>query len=145
MRLLAAAVQEGTTVSDPFSVQPASDTIDPGLLTHLLADDRMTVAELEEALYHESGLKGVSGLSGDMRELLAARAAGHRQAALAFDLYVTRLREGIATMTTHLDGLDGLVFTAGVGERAAEVRAAACAGLDWIGIDRPEDCDQQPM
>ena len=69
-----------------------------------------------------------------MRELLAARAAGHRQAALAFDLYVTRLREGIAAMTTHLGGIDALVFTAGVGERAAEVRAAACAGLDWMGI-----------
>ena len=60
--------------------------------------------------------------------------AGHRQAALAFDLYVTRLREGIAAMTSHLGGLDGLVFTAGVGEGAAEVRAAACAGLGWMGI-----------
>ncbi len=73
-----------------------------------------------------------------MRELLAARAAGHQRANLAFDVYVTRLREEIAAMVTHLGGLDALVFTAGVGEGAAEVRAAACTGLDWIGINLDE-------
>jgi acetate kinase len=69
-----------------------------------------------------------------MREILAARAAGDARAAVAFDLYVERLREGIAAMAAALGGLEALVFTGGVGEHAAEVRAAACARLEWIGL-----------
>ena len=69
-----------------------------------------------------------------MRELLAARAAGHARATLAFDLYVARLREGIGAMAATLGGIDALVFTGGVGEHASEVRAAACARFAWIGL-----------
>ena len=98
----------------------------------------MTVAELEEALYRQSGLKGVSELSGDMREILAARARGHARAALAFDVYVERLREGIGAMAASLGGIDALVFTGGVGEHAREVRAGACTGFAWIGLSLDE-------
>jgi acetate kinase len=128
------ATTMGFTPLDGLVMATRPGAVDPGILTFLLMRGQLTPEGLQQALQHESGLKGVSGLSGDMRELLAARTAGHRQAALAFDLYVTRLREGIAAMTTHLGELDGLVFTAGVGEGAAEVRAAACAGLAWMGI-----------
>jgi acetate kinase len=128
------ATTMGFTPLDGLVMATRPGSVDPGILTFLMMRGQLTPEGLQRALQHESGLKGVSGLSGDMRELLAARAAGHRQAALAFDLYVSRLREGIAAMTTHLGGLDGLVFTAGVGEGAADVRAAACAGLGWMGI-----------
>ena len=113
-------------------------TVDPGVLTYLLAANRMTLPELEEALYHQSGLKGVSGRSGDMREILAARAAGDTRAALAFDLYVERLREGIGAMAAALAGIDALVFTGGVGEHTPEVRAAACDAFAWIGLTLDE-------
>lgn len=128
------ATTMGFTPLDGLMMSTRPGSVDPGILTFLLSQSYVTTETLESSLQHESGLKGVSGLSGDMRELLAARAAGHKQAMLAFDLYVTRLREEIAAMATHLDGLDALIFTAGVGEGAAEVRAAACAGLGWIGI-----------
>ena len=88
----------GFTPLDGLVMATRPGSVDPGLLTYLLAEDRMTLPELEEALYHQSGLKGVSGRSGDMREILAARAAGDARAALAFDLYVARLREGIGAM-----------------------------------------------
>jgi acetate kinase len=128
----------GFTPLDGLMMSTRPGSVDPGIVTHLLTEGHLSPEGLEEALQNESGVKGVSGLSGDMRELLAARADGHQRAALAFDVYVTRLREEIAAMLTHLDGFDALVFTAGVGEGAAEVRAAACAGLGWIGIDLDE-------
>jgi acetate kinase len=128
------ATTMGFTPLDGLVMATRPGSVDPGLLTFLLAEERVTLAEMEEAHHRHSGLKGVSGISGDMRDILAARAAGDARATLAFALYVTRLREGIAAMAAHLGGLDSLVFTGGVGEHAAEVRAAACAGFGWIGL-----------
>ena len=124
----------GFTPLDGLVMATRPGAVDPGLLTYLLAEDRMTLPELEAALYHQSGLKGVSGRSGDMREILAARDMGDNRAALAFDLYVERLREGIGAMAAALTGIDALVFTGGVGEHAAEMRAAACRAFAWIGL-----------
>lgn len=132
------ATTMGFTPLDGLMMATRPGAVDPGLLTHLLAENRVTLPELEEALYHESGLKGISGRSGDMREILAARVAGDPRAALAFDLYVARLREGIGAMAASLGGIDALVFTGGVGEHAPEVRAAACAGFAWIGLSLDE-------
>jgi acetate kinase len=132
------ATTMGFTPLDGLMMSTRPGSIDPGIMTFLLNQGHLTTEGLEEALQRESGLKGVSGLSGDMRELLAARAAGHLRASLAFDVYVNRLREEIAAMATHLGGLDALIFTAGVGEGAAEVRAAVCTSLDWIGINLDE-------
>lgn len=128
------ATTMGFTPLDGLMMATRPGSVDPGLLTYLLAENRMTVAELEEALYHESGLKGVSGQAGDMREILSARARGDARAGIAFDLYVARLREGIGAMAAALGGLDALVFTGGVGEHAAAVRAGACDALVWIGL-----------
>jgi acetate kinase len=128
------ATTMGFTPLDGIMMATRPGAVDPGILTYILGKTGMDAAGLESMLYHESGLKGVSGLSGDMREILGARAAGEARASLALDLYVSRLREGIAAMATALDGLDGLVFTGGVGEHAAEVRAAACAGFAWMGL-----------
>jgi acetate kinase len=136
-----AAVQGGRSIATTMGYTPLDGlvmatrpgSVDPGLLTYLLAAGHLTLGELEDAINDRSGLKGVSGLSGDMREIVAARAAEHERATLAFDLFVTRLAEGIAAMTTHLAGLDALVFTAGIGENSPEVRAAACDRLAWMG------------
>jgi acetate kinase len=128
------ATTMGFTPLDGLMMATRPGSVDPGLLTFLLAHNLLTLPELEEALYHQSGLKGVSGGSGDMREVLARRAAGDARAALAFDLYVTRLREEIAAMAASLGGIDVLVFTGGVGEHASEVRAATCAAFAWIGL-----------
>jgi acetate kinase len=105
--------------------------VDPGLLLHLLAHGRVDLAELDDALNHRSGLAGLAGE--DLPHV--PRPAGEPRAALAFDVYVARLVEGIGAMAAALGGLDALVFTAGVGEHAAEVRAAACAPLGWFGVE----------
>src|SRR5262249_7013646 len=77
---------------------------------------------------------GISGLSSDMREILAARAQGHERAKLAFDIFVHRLRTAIGSMAAVLGGIDSLVFTAGVGENSPDVREATCAPLGFLGI-----------
>jgi acetate kinase len=128
------ATTMGFTPLDGLVMATRPGAVDPGVLTYLLAENRLTLPALEEALYHQSGLKGVSGSSGDMRQIVAACAAGDTRAELAFELYVARLREGIAAMAASLGGIDALVFTGGVGEHAHEVRHAACARLAWIGL-----------
>jgi acetate kinase len=104
--------------------------IDPGVLLYLQERDGMTVQELEHMLYNESGLKGVSGLSGDMRTLLAS-SDPNAKAALA--LFIFRLVREIGALTASLGGLDGLVFTAGIGEHAPPIRAMTVEKLGWLG------------
>jgi acetate kinase len=82
----------------------------------------------------KSGLLGISGISGDMRQIVAAMKDGHPRAKLAFDIFVHRLRAGIGAMIGALAGIDALVFTAGIGENSPEVRAAACANFGFLGL-----------
>jgi acetate kinase len=91
----------------------------------------MTTTELEHMLYNESGLLGVSGISNDMRTLLASEEPHARE---AIDLFVFRIAREAGALISSLGGLDGLVFSAGIGERAAAVRAAVCEQLAWLGI-----------
>ncbi len=93
----------------------------------------LSTAELGEALEHESGLLGLAGTA-DMREVLDRAGSGDPAAGLALDVYLHRLRAGIATMTAALAGLDVLVFTGGVGERSAEIRGRAADGLSYLGV-----------
>src|SRR5438067_4580240 len=95
----------------------------------------ITGEEIDAMLNQRSGLLGISGVSGDMREVLAAMNSGNDRARLALDISVHRLQSGIATMAASLGGLDVLIFTAGVGEHACEVRSAACAQLNFLGIE----------
>jgi acetate kinase len=111
-----------------------SGSVDPGLLMWLLEHEGMEPHELAETLEHRSGLAGLAGTA-DMREVLERAAAGDSAAALARDVYVHRLRAGIAAMAAALGGLDVLVFTGGVGEHAPEVRALACAELGFLGVE----------
>lgn len=137
-----AAIRNGSSVETTMGFTPLeglmmgtrSGSVDPGILIHLMRQDGLDAAALDDLLNRRSGLLGMSGVSGDMREVLAARAGGHARAALAFDMFVHRLRLSIGAMVAALDGLDALVFTAGIGEHAPEVRSAACASFEYLGL-----------
>jgi acetate kinase len=133
-----AAIHAGRSVDTTMGFTPLeglvmatrSGSVDPGLLLWLLRDGGVSVAELEAGLEHRSGLLGLSGTA-DMRALLARDDV---RARTALAVYVHRLRAAIASMTAALGGIDVLAFTGGVGERAAPVRAAATAGLGFLGV-----------
>jgi acetate kinase len=103
--------------------------IDPGVLLYLLEHHGMTREALQRLLYEESGLLGVSGISGDMRELLAST---HPHAAEAVDLFVYRVRRELGSLAAALGGLDALVFTGGIGERAPAIRLRICREAGWL-------------
>jgi acetate kinase len=137
-----AAVSDGASVDTTMGFTPLeglmmatrSGSIDPGVLTYLMREQHCDAAELDEILNHRSGLLGISGVSADMRQVLAATGDCPR-AQLAFDLFVYRCRAGIAAMAAALNGMDALVFTAGIGENSPQVRAAVCHGLGFLGVD----------
>jgi acetate kinase len=128
------AVLDGRSVDTTMGMTPLeglvmatrSGTVDPGLLLWLVQHGPMSVEELADVLEHRSGLAGLTGGSGDMREVA--------RPSLAFDVYVHRLRREIGAMAASLDGIDVLAFTGGVGEHAPEVRAAAADGLSHLGV-----------
>jgi acetate kinase len=105
--------------------------LDPGLMLWLQRERGMSLDELETLLYRECGLKGVSGQSGDLRALLASDAPAARE---AIELYVYRIAREIGSLAAALDGIDALVFTGGVGEHAAAIRAAVAARCRWLGL-----------
>jgi acetate kinase len=111
-----------------------SGSIDPGLMLHLLRERGMSASELDHALEKESGLLGVSGVSADFREVVAAADAGVARAKLAYEMFVHSVRRGLMQVAASLDGLDALVFTGGIGEHSARLRSDACARLRWLGV-----------
>jgi acetate kinase len=123
----------GFTPLEGLVMATRSGSVDPGLLLWLLEREELTPGELGHTLEHESGLLGLAGTA-DMREVLARAGQEDRVARLALDVYLHRLRASIAAMSAALGGLDALVFTGGVGERSAEVRAGAAAGLGYLGV-----------
>ncbi len=120
-----------------------SGSIDPGILTYLMREGRLQAQEIDDVLNKESGLLGISGISGDMREVLVSMKQNHPRAKLAFDIYVHRLQAGIGAMVAVLGGVDGLIFTAGVGENSVEVREAACNKLGFLGLRLDEAANAQ--
>jgi acetate kinase len=124
----------GFTPLEGLMMGSRSGSIDPGLLLHLLRRPNYSVDQLDRILNQESGLEGLSGLSSDLREILSATAQGNARAQLALDAYVHSLRCHIGAMLASLGGLDALVFTAGVGEHAAQVRGAACEAFAFLGL-----------
>jgi acetate kinase len=124
----------GFTPLEGLAMATRSGSVDPGMLLWLAERERLSAAELADALEHHSGMLGLAG-SADMREILAGACAGEPAPRLALDVYVHRLRAGIAAMAAALGGLDALVFTGGVGEHASEVRAQAAAGLGFLGVE----------
>uniref|UniRef100_UPI00313EFE6C acetate kinase n=1 Tax=Inquilinus sp. OTU3971 TaxID=3043855 RepID=UPI00313EFE6C len=112
----------------PMATRPGA--LDAGVLLHLLGPDGMTVAEVEDLLYHRAGLLGLSGISGDTRELLASADPAARE---AVDIFTHRIAQAVAALAVTLGGLDALVFTAGIGEHQPEIRARICERLRWMG------------
>lgn len=96
---------------------------------------RLSVESIDDALNRRSGLLGVSGISGDLREVLDAADSGNARAGLAVAIYVHRIKQSIGAMAAVLGGVDALVFTAGVGEHSHVIRKRVCDGLDFLGID----------
>ena len=124
----------GMTPLEGLMMGTRSGSIDPGIVLRLLRGNRTSAAELEDALDRRSGLLGVSGRSADVRELLAAEAAGDEAARLALALFVRRAAAGIAAAATALSGLDGVVFTGGIGEHSGPIRARIVARLGVLGV-----------
>src|SRR6266404_6138710 len=111
-----------------------SGAVDPGILIYLMRQWQMDAQQMDQVLNQESGLLGISGLSSDMREILAAMQRSHERAKLAFDIFVHRMQTAIGGMAAVLGGMDALVFTAGVGENSPDVRAAACSTLGFLDL-----------
>jgi acetate kinase len=122
----------GFSTLDGLAMGTRCGAIDPGVLLYLLREEALSPRALEDLLYHKSGLLGVSGISGDMRTLLASP---EPRAKAAVELFVFRASREIAALANTLGGLELLVFTGGIGEHAAPVRAMIAARLNWLGVE----------
>jgi acetate kinase len=149
-----AAVHNGKSIDTTMGFTPMeglmmgtrSGSVDPGILTYLMREQNLAGQELDDLLNKQSGLLGISGVSGDMRQIVASMKDGNDRANLAFDIFVHRLQTGIGAMIAALGGVDALVFTAGIGENSPEVRAAACAKFRFVGLalDPVKNVSPQP-
>ena len=137
------AVRAGRSVSTSMGMTPLeglamgtrAGSVDPGILLHVLRRRGLSADRLAGVLDHESGLLGISGISGDMRELSAAATGGSERARLAIDIFVRRAASGIAVAAASLPRIDGLVFTGGIGEHAADVRAQVVGRLATLNLE----------
>ena len=124
----------GFTPLEGLMMGTRSGTVDPGMLVYLLRHKGLDVNNIDHALNYESGLLGVSGVSSDMRQVLS-ELAGNPDARLAIEVYVHRIRQTVGAMAATLGGVDALVFTAGVGEHASEIRKQVCENLKYLGLE----------
>jgi acetate kinase len=122
----------GFTAVDGLAMGTRCGSIDPGVMLYLMDERGMDARAIEKLIYSESGLLGVSGISSDMRVLLASN---EPRAQLAIDLYVYRIRRELGALAAVLGGLDALVFTAGIGENSASIRERVCRDARWLGIE----------
>ena len=142
-----AAVRDGVSVDTTMGFTPLAGlvmntrpgTVDPGLVLWLLEHGEVPEPELADVLEHHAGLKGLTGTSGDLRDVLAGRADGNADCALAVDVYVHRLVREVAAMAASAGGLDLLVMTGGVGEHAWQVREEAARRLAHLGVALDDD------
>jgi len=130
----------GFSVLDGLMMGTRPGSLDPGVLLYLLQHEGMSAAELQDLLYHQAGLLGVSGVSSDVRSLASSDAPAARE---ALSLFVFRLVRELGGMITALGGIDALVFTGGIGEHAATVRDAVCARLGWLGLVVDDDANRR--
>jgi acetate kinase len=136
-----AAIRGGRSVDTTMGFTPLeglmmgtrSGSIDPAILVYLMRKNQLTADQIDDLLNKKSGLLGISGISGDMRQIVSAMNAGNSRAKLAFDIFVHRLTSLIGSMAAVLGGLDALIFSAGIGENSADLRAAACASFEFLG------------
>jgi acetate kinase len=143
---MAVATSMGFTPLEGLMMGTRSGSIDPGLMLYLMMEHRMPPEALQETLNHKSGLLGISGVSADYRCVKSAADGGNARARLALAMYANRIRAEIAAEATAMGGLDTLVFTAGVGEHASDLRADVCARLRFMGVavDAKKNANVQP-
>jgi acetate kinase len=122
----------GFTPLDGLMMGTRGGSLDPGVILYLMDELGMDARAIETLLYRQSGLLGVSGVSSDMRTLLASDVPDAR---FAIDLFVYRLGRELGSMAAAVDGLDALVFTGGIGEHAALVRERVCRDAAWLGVE----------
>jgi acetate kinase len=143
----ACAIQNGHSVATTMSFSPVdglpmgtrSGSLDPGVMLYLMDRHGMDERALEKLLYKESGLLGISGISSDMRALLGS---SDPHAVEAVDYFVYRIGREIGSLAAALGGLDAIVFTGGIGENAAEIRARICVAASWLGVEIDEAANQ---
>ena len=137
-----AAIRDGRSIDTTMGFTPLeglmmgtrSGSVDPAILTYLMRQGSLTAEQLDDLLNTKSGLLGISGISADMRQIVAEMNNANPRAKLAFEIFVHRLQTGVGAMIAALGGIDALVFTAGIGENSPEVRAAACANFGFLGL-----------
>jgi acetate kinase len=122
----------GFTALDGLPMGTRCGALDPGVILYMLQQQNLTPAAIEHLLYHSSGLLGVSGITNDMRTLLASTDPSAR---IAINLFIFRIVREIGALAASLGGLDALVFTGGIGEHAAEIRRRVCEGAAWLGVE----------
>ncbi len=129
----------GFTALDGLPMGTRPGQIDPGVILHLILQEKMSAGEVQEMLYKESGLKGLSGISNDVRAL---EASPDPRARFALDHFVHRIALNTGMLAAALGGLDAFVFTAGIGENSAGLRAAIAARMDWLGAVLDPDANR---
>ena len=150
----AAAVRGGVAMATTLGFSPLeglmmgtrSGSVDPGILLHLQREHGLTVEELDHALNYSSGLLGISGMSSDLAQIETAAAQGNERARLAFDMFADQVRSAIGALAAKIGGVDALTFTDRIGEHSAALRAAACEGLEFMGLclDPERNADSKP-
>jgi acetate kinase len=134
------ATTMGFTALDGLPMGTRCGELDAGVVLYLIQQKGMTPDELVDLLYRRSGMLGLSGISSDFRELLASDSP---RAGFALEVFCNRVARHIASLAAALGGLDGIVFTAGVGENAAPVRSAICGACEWLGLELDEAANQE--
>jgi acetate kinase len=137
------AVLDGQSIDTSMGLTPMeglvmgtrSGDVDPGLVLYLIRTAGMSANEVDSLLNNQSGLRGLSGLSADVRDLEQAKHAGDKRAEVALQVFAYRARKYIGAYLAALGGADAIAFTGGIGENSPAVRAAICEGLSWLGID----------
>jgi acetate kinase len=133
------ATTMGFTALDGLPMARRCGSLDPGVVLYLLEQKGMSAAAVSDLLYHSSGLLGVSGISDDMKTLLESNNPEARE---AVDLFVYRICRELGSLVAALGGFDALVFTAGIGEHAPEIRRRVCRQSAWLGLDIDEGANQ---
>ncbi|MFH5182886.1 acetate/propionate family kinase [Paenibacillus sp. TAB 01] len=132
----------GMTPLEGLMMGTRSGDIDPAIVPYAMSKEELTLSEVNSMLNKHSGLMAISGISSDMREIVQAMGTGDRSAALAFDMYEYRLRKYIGAYAAAMNGIDALVFTAGVGENSADLRASVCRKLTFLGLELDEQANE---
>jgi acetate kinase len=136
------ATTMGFTPLEGLMMGTRAGSVDPGILLHVIRTQNLSVETLDDVLHHRSGLLGISGVSGDFREVEAEAREGNERALIAIEIYADRARSAIGSLSVTMGGVDTLVFTGGVGENARELRSRVCHGLECLGLILDRDANQ---